>query len=70
MSCGAGTSQRYVSCVDQDGGPADNAECEHVPMPPSVKPCMERPCGTWRTGDWSGVSSRTYTFLLMSVLRV
>ena len=56
VSCGPGTSRRYVSCVNKEGSAAESWECERVPKPSSVKVCQERSCGTWRTGEWSGVS--------------
>lgn len=53
MSCGVGSRQRYVSCRDLEGNIASDSFCEHLPKPPSVEPCKDRPCGQWRTGDWT-----------------
>ncbi|CAM1298104.1 ADAMTS9 (predicted) [Pycnogonum litorale] len=56
-SCGDGLKERYVACHDRGSNKRlpDNM-CDASLKSPSQESCRDRPCGYWRTGEWSQCS--------------
>ncbi|KAK6176237.1 hypothetical protein SNE40_014557 [Patella caerulea] len=52
-SCGTGSRDRYVSCMDYHNRKIDNERCSHLPRPASREKCFLTPCGHWSFGDWT-----------------
>ncbi|XP_070557592.1 A disintegrin and metalloproteinase with thrombospondin motifs 9-like [Ptychodera flava] len=51
-SCGVGTRDRYVSCVDPYGSTVDDQYCDLQAKPSHRENCEDKPCPFWRTGEW------------------
>ena len=49
MNCGSGVQTRSIIC-----NAATQEECERD-IPEAERPCNERPCVMWETGNWSEV---------------
>ncbi|KAK7486510.1 hypothetical protein BaRGS_00022176, partial [Batillaria attramentaria] len=52
-TCGQGSRHRFVSCMGYYGQSINSSHCAHLPRPASVESCVIKPCGDWRSGDWS-----------------
>ncbi|KAJ8377408.1 hypothetical protein AAFF_G00260680 [Aldrovandia affinis] len=56
-TCGDGTMNRKVRCVDGDRKPADESHCDPSSRPTPSQRCRAAPCQyVWMTGDWSQCS--------------
>lgn len=56
VSCGEGTKQRYVTCMNSLGHVTDLFKCDPITKPAKTETCVLRACGYWRTGDWGKCS--------------
>jgi len=54
QSCGGGTQQREVLCLDAQG--RLSAECPGELRPPGARACAAQPCPRWLLGEWSTCS--------------
>ncbi|ESO96234.1 hypothetical protein LOTGIDRAFT_174945 [Lottia gigantea] len=52
-SCGTGSRDRFVSCMDYHNRRIKDEKCSHLPKPASHESCFLTPCGHWKTGDWT-----------------
>ncbi|XP_064825474.1 A disintegrin and metalloproteinase with thrombospondin motifs 1 [Oncorhynchus masou masou] len=54
QSCGGGTQQREVLCLDPQGRPS--RECPEELRPLASRTCATQPCPSWFLGEWSACS--------------
>ncbi|XP_072340509.1 A disintegrin and metalloproteinase with thrombospondin motifs 20 isoform X1 [Scyliorhinus torazame] len=56
VSCGKGTKQRDVYCIDMRQEPADNKHCHHLKKPRIYKQCRAGRCPSWKATRWKECS--------------
>uniref|UniRef100_A0A3P8ZAV6 Peptidase M12B domain-containing protein n=1 Tax=Esox lucius TaxID=8010 RepID=A0A3P8ZAV6_ESOLU len=54
QSCGGGTQQREVLCLDSQG--RSSRECPDELRPSALRPCVLQSCPSWFLGEWSACS--------------
>ncbi|KAL0968043.1 hypothetical protein UPYG_G00261570 [Umbra pygmaea] len=56
VSCGRGTKQREVTCVDQNQTQIEEKHCSNVSRPRTQKACRAQGCPSWKVNRWSKCS--------------
>lgn len=54
QTCGGGTQQRELVCLDPQG--RQSGECPEELRPIASRSCATQPCPTWLLGEWSACS--------------
>lgn len=54
LTCGGGTQQREVVCLDSQGRPS--TDCPEELRPLASRSCAPQPCPVWLLGEWSTCS--------------
>ncbi|KAJ8416343.1 hypothetical protein AAFF_G00356310 [Aldrovandia affinis] len=56
VSCGKGTKQRDVVCVDERQVQVEEESCSHLQKPRAMKVCRAKRCPGWKANQWSQCS--------------